>query len=395
MIRFLHCADLHIDRPFEGLHLLEDNSKTLAKANAKVLEKIVDEALSQSVDFVLLVGDTFHQNRPSLKTQHHFFQQMNRLKEAAIPVYLSFGNHDYYDPQRYWFEFPENVHLFTKEIVETFEGQAKDGSTYQISGFSYQSQWLGQSKVPEFPPRQSSYHIGMYHGDLNGDRYAPFSLQEMKQKNYAYWALGHIHVPTVLATEPPMLYPGAPQGHTQKETQTPGVLLVTLTPTQASWEASFVAEVVWQEMACSLKGVRQVKEALEAVEARFLSSEKSLVKITFTQTDDLPENWLGEEDKFEMIAYLNKRFAQKGFLQQIYQVELQANPSNRLIMLQGSRELREHLLKQYEATSSFTQVMEELWSHKVPSQLYSLTNFQADVLKQTKKRLDEEYQWRE
>lgn len=395
MIRFLHCADLHIDRPFEGLHLLDDNNKALPQANAKVLENIIDEALSQSVDFVLLAGDTFHQNRPSLKTQHHFFQQMNRLKTAGIPVYLSFGNHDYYDPQRYWFDFPENVHLFTKEAVETFEGQGKDGSSYQISGFSYQSQWLPTSKVPEFPSRQGNYHIGMYHGDINGERYAPFSLQEMKQKNYAYWALGHIHVPTILATEPPMVYPGAPQGHTQKETLTPGVLLVTLTETQANWVPLFVAEVSWQEVTCSLKGIRQVKEVLEAVETHFTNSEQSLVKITFTQTDDLPENWLADTDKLDMLAYLNSRFAQQGFAQRVYQLEQQVGLSERPLVLQGSRALRENLLKQYEASERFSQIMDELWSHKVSNQIYSLATFQADVFAQTKKRLTEEYQWSE
>ncbi len=395
MIRFLHCADLHIDRPFEGLHLLEDNSQALPQANAKVLENIVDEALAQTVDFVLLAGDTFHQNRPSLKTQHHFFQQMARLKTAGIPVYLSFGNHDYYDPQRYWFDFPENVHLFTKETVATFEGQAKDGSLYQISGFSYQSQWLQTSKVPEFPSRQGNYHIGMYHGDFNGDRYAPFSLQEMKQKNYAYWALGHIHVPTVLATDPPIIYPGAPQGHTQKETTTPGVLLVTLTETQANWAPLFVAEVKWQEVTCSLKGLRQVKEVLAAVTAHFTNSEKNLVKITFTQTDDLPENWLADEDKLDLLAYLNSYFVQKGFLQRVYQLEQQTTLSERPLVLQGSRELRENLWQQYEETEHFRQIMDELWSHKVASQIYSLATFQADVLAQTKKELTKSYQWRD
>ena len=46
-------------------------------------------------------------------------------REAQIPVYMIFGNHDYYDPQRYWFAFPENVILFSSEEVQTVQGTTK------------------------------------------------------------------------------------------------------------------------------------------------------------------------------------------------------------------------------------------------------------------------------
>ncbi|EAC9858892.1 DNA repair exonuclease, partial [Listeria monocytogenes] len=164
-----------------------------------------------AVDFVLLAGDTFHQARPSLKVQHDFFAQLQRLGEAQIPVYMIFGNHDYYDPQRYWFAFPENVILFSSEEVQTVQGTTKNGETYAISGFSYQHPWITENKVTEFPARAAvDYHIGLYHGDQAGERYAPFSISEMKPKGYDYWGLGHIHVPKTLSEQPPILYPGTP-----------------------------------------------------------------------------------------------------------------------------------------------------------------------------------------
>ncbi|MCC9082599.1 hypothetical protein LOS20_15820 [Enterococcus faecium] len=37
--------------------------------------------------------------------QKHFFDQIERLNEKEIAVYLTFGNHDYYQSERYWFYF--------------------------------------------------------------------------------------------------------------------------------------------------------------------------------------------------------------------------------------------------------------------------------------------------
>ena len=179
MVKFIHAADLHIDRSFEGLVNLDKSvQEKLLEVNLKVLANIVDKAIINEVDFVLLAGDTFHQNRPSLKIQKHFFDQIERLNEKEISVYLTFGNHDYYQSERYWFTFPENVHLFTLEEVETKTFLSKKGEKVAISGFSYLHQWIQGDKVAEFPLRHSvDYHIGLYHGEIGSNRrgnYAPF-----------------------------------------------------------------------------------------------------------------------------------------------------------------------------------------------------------------------------
>ena len=66
------------------------------KTNLTVLSNIIEQAIINNVDFVLLAGDNFHQNRPSLKIQKHFSEQMKRLEKNHIPVFIIFGNHDFY-----------------------------------------------------------------------------------------------------------------------------------------------------------------------------------------------------------------------------------------------------------------------------------------------------------
>ena len=394
MLRFIHCADLHLDRSFEGLYLMNESVDELLEINEKVLESIVSVAIQEAVDFVLLVGDTFHQNRPSLKTQHQFFTQMSRLEVAHIPVYLSFGNHDYYEEARYWFDFPKNVHLFTEETVQTITGETKQGVSYCISGFSYQKPWLDESKVAQFPRRQETYHIGMYHGDQQGEHYAPFVVQEMKQKGYDYWALGHIHVATTLSTQPPIIYPGTPQGHTQKEKETPGILLVTLTQGQATWEAIPVHQLSWQEITLSLAGVSNQRMALEEIQRLFTVSKKALIRLVLSETADLPKNWLNAKEKKELIAYLNHELQLHGFAQRIYQMEEIQVVFEQQVQLNASLALKRALFQQYQDADVFREVMAELLQHPIASKVMKMEAFQQGVFEGASKEIEQEYVWK-
>ena len=394
MLRFIHCADLHLDRSFEGLYLMNESVDELLEINEKVLESIVSVAIQEAVDFVLLVGDTFHQNRPSLKTQHQFFTQMSRLEVAHIPVYLSFGNHDYYEEARYWFDFPKNVHLFTEETVQTIIGETKQGVSYCISGFSYQKPWLDESKVAQFPRRQETYHIGMYHGDQQGEHYAPFVVQEMKKKGYDYWALGHIHVATTLSTQPPIIYPGTPQGHTQKEKETPGILLVTLTQGQATWEAIPVHQLSWQEITLSLAGVSNQRMALEEIQRLFTVSKKALIRLVLSETADLPKNWLNAKEKKELIAYLNHELQLHGFAQRIYQMEEIQVVFEQQVQLNASPALKRALFQQYQDADVFREVMAELLQHPIASKVMKMEAFQQGVFEGASKEIEQEYVWK-
>ncbi|MFZ4887632.1 metallophosphoesterase family protein [Enterococcus innesii] len=394
-MRFLHSADLHIDRSFEGVHLLSEKVKTqLPAINQKIIRNLVDVALEKAVDFVLLAGDTFHQARPSLKVQHDFFAQLQRLGEAQIPVYMIFGNHDYYDPQRYWFAFPENVILFSSEEVQTVQGTTKNGETYAISGFSYQHPWITENKVTEFPARAAvDYHIGLYHGDQAGERYAPFSISEMKQKGYDYWGLGHIHVPKTLSEQPPILYPGTPQGKTKKE-QATGVILVDLTPQGPTIERLEIAEIAWQKQVVSLADVTASNAVLPAIIERLKSPRSRLLHLVLTDVQQLPPDWFPAAEKNEWLTYLNERLAQTEPLQVIYALEVeQANEDK--IALAVSEDYMLQFLAMYESPEMFADRLSDLLQHPLIQRGITHESFQEEVLQQAKQLLKDDFQWEE
>ncbi|MDU5814454.1 MAG: DNA repair exonuclease [Enterococcus casseliflavus] len=394
-MRFLHSADLHIDRSFEGVHLLSEKVKTqLPAINQKIIRNLVDVALEKAVDFVLLAGDTFHQARPSLKVQHDFFAQLQRLGEAQIPVYMIFGNHDYYDPQRYWFAFPENVILFSSEEVQTVQGTTKNGETYAISGFSYQHPWITENKVTEFPARAAvDYHIGLYHGDQAGERYAPFSISEMKKKGYDYWGLGHIHVPKTLSEQPPILYPGTPQGKTKKE-QATGVILADLTPQGPTIERLEIAEIAWQKQVVSLADVTASNAVLPAIIERLKSPRSRLLHLVLTDVQQLPPDWFPAAEKNEWLTYLNERLAQTEPLQVIYALEVeQANEDK--IALAVSEDYMLQFLAMYESPEMFADRLSDLLQHPLIQRGITHESFQEEVLQQAKQLLKDDFQWEE
>lgn len=274
-MKFMHVADLHLDRAFEGVDSAKDEQLAgrLQEAKQVVLTRIIDKALGAKVEFLLVAGDTFHQSVVTAAHQQLWQRQLERLAKAKIPVFWQFGNHDYYQQDRYWFRFPENVQTFGGEAVETLFFTSSQGERVAISSFSYEQPRITTHKATEFPARlpDVTYQIGMYHGQLGGENaYAPFTTGELASLGYDYWALGHIHVPTIVSQDPPMVYPGTPEGHSRKETDTKGVLLVEMTPGKTSFHWEEVATVTWQT-------IRYTVDAAESADYRVERLEESLL----------------------------------------------------------------------------------------------------------------------
>lgn len=257
-MKFIHAADLHLDTPFQGLTGLPvELQQRLLAAPLASLGRLVDLALAEKVDFVLLVGDLFDQAQQSVQAQAALMVQLERLNAAQIPVILSFGNHDYQPDDVDW-HFPANVHAFGSQ-VETVTLTTAAQTKVAITGFSYAQRWLTTSMGTQFPLKMTDvdYQIGMWHGQTGtaGDHYAPFSVGELLQKHYDYWALGHIHQRQELNAVPPIEYPGNLQGRQRNETGEKGCLLVTSTADhQLKPVFKSLATIIWQDWTLTLTG---------------------------------------------------------------------------------------------------------------------------------------------
>ena len=234
-MKFIHFADAHLDSPFLGLSFLPSESfKQIQKAPMQSLTKIVDLALKEKVDLVLIAGDTFDSFKPTPSVQIFFAHEIERLVNAKIQVIMIFGNHDHMAKEDLLVaESPYFKLLGNGEKVETVSYKTKNGFEYDVSGFSYLANHITDDMAAQFPAKSSRYTFGIMHaqeraGASAQNVYAPFSLSELQNLNYNYFALGHIHLRQVLSETPLIVYPGNIQGRHINETGPKGCYLGTI-----------------------------------------------------------------------------------------------------------------------------------------------------------------------
>lgn len=256
-ITFIHAADLHLDSPFKGLRKLpEELLKQIKDSTFESFQRLIDEAITREVDFVLFSGDLYDGENRNLRTQVKFRKEMKRLEQHGIQVYIIHGNHDHLGGKWISIEQPNNVHIFSGQSeVKEFK---KDDSTTYIYGYSYPTQHVNQSIVDKYVKKEGAdYHIGMLHGSAEGQsehsRYAPFTVDELVRKSFDYWALGHIHKRQDLASSPPIIYPGNIQGRHKKESGVKGCYYVKLQGKHAQLEFVPTSTIVWQSLEVPLE----------------------------------------------------------------------------------------------------------------------------------------------
>ena len=93
-MRILHFSDLHIGVENYGRTDPETGLSTRLGDFLASLDEVVEHALTQNVDLVLLAGDAYKGRDPSQTHQREFARRLVRLSEAGIPTFLLIGNHD-------------------------------------------------------------------------------------------------------------------------------------------------------------------------------------------------------------------------------------------------------------------------------------------------------------
>jgi len=315
--RFLHTADLHLGTPFRGLDrkLPPEWHRRLQEASYHVMERIVEVAIREQVEFVTMAGDLFDAAVVPMSVQFELRRGFERLAEHGIHVFVSHGNHD---PRRgsapvHW---PDNVHVFAAAPLlppsdyavpaEVF--QTRSRSTVQVSGFSYGQAEFRQSLAAHFVRQPSvDFAIGLYHGAVGSsqghENYCPATIDDFRSRGFDLWGLGHIHQRSVLSSDGPVIfYPGNPQGRHVREAGVRGVYLVDVDRhRQAHLHFVPTASVVWHICQISAEDAEDLAvirwRALEVVqqEVRAEVGDAHLVRLKITGTTSLHSQLFGQE----------------------------------------------------------------------------------------------------
>ena len=93
-MRILHFSDIHIGVENYGRTDPETGLSTRLGDFLDSLDHVVEFALSDSVDLVLMAGDAYKGRDPTQTHQREFAKRLTRLSQAGVPTFLLVGNHD-------------------------------------------------------------------------------------------------------------------------------------------------------------------------------------------------------------------------------------------------------------------------------------------------------------
>ncbi len=239
-LKILATADIHIGRrPSKVL----DSAEAGRFSCARMWESIVQRAVSESVDLVVLAGDVVEHDNRFFEATGPLEAGLAKLAAAGIDTYAVAGNHDFDVLSRIVDSVGgDRLHLLGRDGRWEESLVEKDGRpVLRVHGWSFPANHVAESPLADYdlPPSDDLPTLGLLHADLGaqGSRYAPVTQSELASTGVAIWVLGHVHTPRYIdaTSGPPTLYPGSPQAMDPGETGQHGPWLIEIQgPHQAS-----------------------------------------------------------------------------------------------------------------------------------------------------------------
>ena len=280
----------------------------MRNATRRAFVRLMDFAIEEQVDFMLIAGDIFDGDWKDYNTGLFFVNQMGKLMRAAIPVFIVSGNHDAQGRMTKKLPLPDTVHLFSANRAETV---SLDKFSVSIHGHSYLSRDVRENLAVGYPPPENGrFNIGMLHTSLNGrpghEPYAPCNIHDLTNKGYDYWALGHVHRREIVGEDPWIVFPGNLQGRHVRESGNKGASLVTV-------EDGRVVDVVhhdfgvarWQICSIDLSGCKMEGEVYKMVretlaeQVSVMGEDILAVRLVLTGSCELHGDLCGNSARWE------------------------------------------------------------------------------------------------
>jgi exonuclease SbcD len=248
-MRFMHIADIH-------LGYQQYNSRERFDDFSRVFLHIVEQAIEEQVDFLLIAGDLFEKRTVDPLAMRVAIEGFRMLQEAGIAVVAVEGNHEraHYRDQYSWLDFLDGLgylHLLNPRFEKgraILEPYGEEGGAFldlpggvRVYGLKYYGASTGKvfglfaEALAEMDHSDVQFSILMAHAGLEGQlpRYSGTlthnDLAPLRER-IDYLALGHIHKP--YAVEDWIYNPGSAETWSIEETAWPerGYFLVEVQP---------------------------------------------------------------------------------------------------------------------------------------------------------------------
>lgn len=272
-MRLLITADIHLGSPIRSVALRNpDLGDKLKQASRDTFAAIVDLAISERVDALVLAGDIFDIDHPDLRSRAFLIAQLTRAAEAGVPTVLIRGNHDALLDHAAHGALGPDIHLLHKGTPTVEIAGAA------FHGLSFDKAHAPKSFLPDYPqPVAGKRNIGLMHTSLDGseghDVYAPCAERDLMAHGFDLWCLGHIHMPFERADGPVVaVMPGIPQPRHFGESRGGTVVLATLGEGAPEIERRAIGRLRFIETKLDLVASEDQQQVLQHLRSAFLAA---------------------------------------------------------------------------------------------------------------------------
>lgn len=306
-MKFIHCADLHLDSPMSA-HLSKEKIKERKAELLGSFIRMVDYAKEHGIEVILITGDLFDQKIVS-QTVRKVVWQVIKDNEDILFFYLR-GNHDEGCLEMEKWEL-NNLKLFHSEwrryVLHC------DGKRIAITGIELtkdNSAEISTSLTLDY----NDFNIVMLHGQEEEysakDRAEIISLDSLRNKGIDYLALGHVHAykKAKLDARGIYCYPGCLEGRGFDECGEHGFVLLDIDVQKKRWDTKFIpfASRCLYRVEVDISGCDNTSEIVNCVRevlAQYAYGKENLIEICLVgqvaleceKNLDYLVNWLKED----------------------------------------------------------------------------------------------------
>lgn len=276
-MKFIHCADLHLDSKLES-NIGKEKAKERRNEILLTFERIVRLAKEEGVTAILIAGDLFDTRNIAAKARNLVWDLIASHPNIDF-LYLR-GNHDWKTNFTEGKEFPANFKTFGTDWVEYQYGEVS------IFGKETMEDDTNYASLITEPGR---VNIVMLHGqevrsNVKDDA-GLIALPALRNRNIDYLALGHIHAykKEVLDSRGVYCYSGCPEGRGFDECGDKGVVVLEIEDGKVDSRFVPMASRTLHEVKVDITGQESATDILRVIyDAVERIPSKDMVKVVLT-----------------------------------------------------------------------------------------------------------------
>ncbi|MFH1420671.1 MAG: DNA repair exonuclease [Candidatus Aenigmatarchaeota archaeon] len=314
MLRFAHISDCHLG--------CWHNHPELAAMPLRAFERAINACINQKMDFILIAGDLFDTNLPSIDIVSAAAAILKKANDAGILVYVVPGSHDFSPSGKTMISVFEAAGLLKN--VAAFE-EDETGITLQIAenekavicgmagrAGGLEVELFKKIRRSQFTPEQKNkFRIFMFHSAL--EEYKPAFLKELSAmpisllpKGFDYYATGHVHHTFEMKEDGlgAVVFPGAlfPCDFTELERQDNGGFYIVSVDDakniKLDWQEIKLANIAAFKISANEKSAEEVQRDIsEKLSGKNFENTIVLLRIAGTLSSGKPS-----DINFEVIA---------------------------------------------------------------------------------------------